>query len=112
MKCEKIDAGLLRHRVTVEKKTFVSDGAGGQVDDWAPVVILQAWIRPISGMERLVAEHLQAELTHEIVTRYVEGIHAGMRIVFGTRVFAIDSVMDVEERRQWLRFRVREGAPS
>jgi SPP1 family predicted phage head-tail adaptor len=93
----------LRHRVTLERPERTSDGAGGFIRSWAEEAALWADIRPSSGGERVEADRMAGRLSHEISLRYRPGVVPEMRFRQGTRLFHILAVIDVEERRRWLK---------
>ena len=49
------------------------------------------------------ADRLAGSVSHEVALRYRPGIVPAMRFRKGARVFHIVSVIDVDERRRWLK---------
>jgi SPP1 family predicted phage head-tail adaptor len=94
-----MQAGKLRHQITLEQNTGVEDTAGQVVDNWTPFATnLWASIRPLTGEEVLQAQQVQAEVTHEVKLRYLAGVTPQLRVLFGARVFNILSVVNTDER--------------
>jgi len=93
----------LRHRLTLEELSRVADDGGGFTESWVAVATIFADLRPISGSERVEADRLTGSVTHGVVLRYRAGVVPAMRFREGTRIFQIVMVIDVEERRRWLR---------
>lgn len=93
----------LRHRLTLEELSRVADDGGGFTESWVTVATLSADLQPISGGEMVEADRLAGTITHEIVLRYRAGVMPAMRFRQGTRIFQILAVIDVEERRRWLK---------
>jgi len=93
----------LRHRLTLEELSRVADDGGGFTESWVTVATLSADLQPISGGEMVEADRLAGTITHEIVLRYRAGVMPAMRFRQGTRIFRILAVIDVEERRRWLK---------
>lgn len=93
----------LRHRVTLEALARAGDSGGGFVETWEEVAELAADIRPADGSETVEADRLAGSLTHQVVLRYRPGVVPAMRFRKGTRLFQILSVIDVDERRRWLK---------
>ena len=95
-----MEAGKLRNRVTIQKKSVVRDSYGAETITW--VTHCQAWasIEPLRGREFMEARQAQAELTTRIRVRYQSGIEPEMRVLFGTRTFDIQDVIHVLERRR------------
>ena len=50
------------------------------------------------GREYLIAQQINANLSHKITVRFVDGLNVKHRILFGTRVFSINSIANIEER--------------
>lgn len=97
-----MNAGALRHRVTIQRFERVEDEGGGYVEDWKDVATVWAAIKPMRGNERYEAQQVQSTLTHKVIMRYRAGIKPQMRILYGNRVFEIEAVIDVDERHRWL----------
>jgi SPP1 family predicted phage head-tail adaptor len=93
----------LRHRLVLEELQREDDGGGGFAENWVMVAELSAALNPIGGGESVEADRIAGRLTHEIVLRYRDGVTPSMRFRKGTRLFHIVSVIDVEERKSWLR---------
>lgn len=90
-------SGQLRHRVTLQEAIRQRDG-GQLVPTWSAVAAgVPAAIQPLAGRELFAAKQLHATLTHKITLRYRAGVSAGMRIQHGSRVFQIESAVNVEE---------------
>lgn len=94
--------GKLRHRITIQELIKVDDGYGGTVETWQNIATVWAAIAPLRGSERYTAQQVQSELTHKVTIRYRAGIKTQMRIVYKDKIFEIEAIIDVEERRQWL----------
>ncbi|MEG6510095.1 phage head closure protein [Methyloligella sp. 2.7D] len=102
--------GALRHRLSLQALSRVSDGGGGFTESWEEVTQLWAAIRPVSGDEAPRAGRLEGRLSHVITLRYRDGVSPAMRFAHGLRVFEILSVVDVEERKTWLHCLCEEKA--
>jgi SPP1 family predicted phage head-tail adaptor len=57
----------------------------------------------MSHRARFEADRLAGIITHEVVLRYRAGVVPAMRLRKGARIFQILAVIDVEERRRWLK---------
>lgn len=93
----------LRQRLVLEELTREEDDGGGFTETWVEVAILAAALRPLDGEERFESDRLTGAVTHEVVLRYRPGVVPAMRFRQSARVFHILSVIDVEERRRWLK---------
>jgi SPP1 family predicted phage head-tail adaptor len=93
----------LRHRLTLEELERTEDDGGGFAEDWVERAELWADLRPLAGSETVEADRLAGSVTHEVSLRYRAGVVPAMRFRLGARVFHIVAVIDVEERRRWLK---------
>lgn len=62
-----------------------------------------AYVAPKTGREYDEAQKLRAETTYNITTRYFPGITADMKIMYGSKIFRIESVLNIDERNEQLR---------
>lgn len=95
--------GRLRHCLTLEAADRTSDGGGGASETWATVATVWAEITPTSGSESVDADALTGRISHEIVFRYRTDVAPVMRLRSAARLFEIAAVIDVDERRRWLK---------
>jgi SPP1 family predicted phage head-tail adaptor len=102
--------GDLRHRLMVEQPIDVADGAGGFTRGWALLAEVWGAILPRTGGEGVEADRFAGRVMHTIWLRHRPGIVPGMRLRAGPRTFDIASVIDVAERRRWLRVEVEESS--
>ena len=81
----------------------MEDYIGNQTETWAKVAETWAAIEPLKGDERWAAAYAQATTTHRVTMR-PPGIEItpAHRIIFGSRIFEIESVINVEERNREL----------
>ncbi|WP_072387561.1 phage head closure protein [Hyphomicrobium sp. CS1BSMeth3] len=95
--------GRLRHRLRLEAATRAPDGGGGAAETWATIAHVWCEIRPTGGSESVDADGLSGRNAHEITMRYRSGVTPAMRLAIGSRRFEIVAVLDVDERRRWLK---------
>ena len=100
--------GDLRQRLTIERAARELDGGGGAEETWQAVAEVWAAVLPLAGGERVEADAVAGNVTHEIWMRHRSDVGAEMRLRLGTRIFDIRAVMDVEERRRFLKCLVEE----
>ena len=93
-----IAAGTLRQRVAVQAKTEERDASGGIVETWTTQHTRWARVEPLRGKELFEAQAVDARLTTKVTMRAYAGLSATQRLVYGTRVLNIVSVMDLDER--------------
>jgi len=95
--------GRLRHRLALEQASRTADGGGGAAENWTTVAQIWGRIRPTGGTELVDADCLSGRVSHEITLRYRTGVEPAMRITRGSRRFEIVAVIDIDERRRWLK---------
>lgn len=100
--------GALRHRITIEQATDARNAIGEMVPSWATFATVWASIEPLRGRELEAAQQRFAEASHEVVIRYLVGLVPKMRVKFGTRLFDIGFVQNIEERNREMRLDVVE----
>lgn len=109
MQCCDITAGKLRHQITIEREQSVSDGAGGSTITWSTVATPRAFIKPMSGGERLQAMRLESTVTHRIFIRYRDDLLTSDRINYKGRLMQIRALINLEERNRWIEIYADEG---
>ena len=109
MKCCQLTSGMLRHRITVQRPAETPDGAGGATQTWQDVATVRAFVKPISGGERLQAMRLESDVTTRIFARYGLDVDAEDRITYDGRLFVVKAVLNLEEANKWLEIYTVEG---
>jgi SPP1 family predicted phage head-tail adaptor len=109
-----VRAGELRHRVTFQARSTITDTFGAQSTVWADVATVWADIATLSGRELFAAQSVNAEITHAVTIRYQPQFSgpkavAAMRISYCGRLFNIHASLDKDERRKELTLSVSEG---
>ena len=104
-----LDAGSLRHELSLQSATLPPDGLGGHAESWSEVASLFGLIEPVAANSAVSADQTLETVTHRITIRRRDGVRSGMRFVKGTRVFAIITVHDPDETGRYLVCRALEG---
>lgn len=118
MKCCDIQAGLLNRQVTIERKSVTSDGMGGNTEAWSVLCKVWALVKPLSGGEHWQASRIMPGVRYRCIVAYRCGLDgspyysAKDRVVFDGRTHSIESVIDIEMKREWLELMLIEGKPS
>lgn len=85
----------------IQSRSHTQDNFGQPVDTWAPVCTIQGRVRAPTAVEKFSAGQLTSQVTHAIDAWWTAaGVAAGMRAVYGTRIFSIQSVVNVEEKNK------------
>lgn len=114
-----IRAGLLRERIVIQNYTETRSSSGAQLKTWVKFAERHALVRPSMGREQFDLAHTKAEQIVRFTLRYLSGVTEQMRILYGGRgyangntdvqlealgyrMYSINSVADVAERRHQL----------
>lgn len=112
IKCCDITPGALRNRITIQREQFVADGMGGGAHTWSNYATIRAFIKPMSGNERLYSQRLEAEVTHRIFIRYRDDLRTSDRILFRGRTMQIRALINLEEANRFIEIYADEGVAT
>lgn len=101
-------SGRLKHKGKIEVKVKTQDAAGGATETWQKHADVWFGIKPLNGNEKYVSHEKYATATHEITIRYVPGVKPDMRLVWGVRIFEINSALNIKEENKMLQLIVEE----
>lgn len=93
-------AGPLRCRVTIEEPVETEGADGSIMTAWETFATTWASVEPLIGKEYFAQQREQATVSHRIRMRQIAGITHKMRVVWGARIFEIESVLNVGERNR------------
>ena len=123
--CCKYTAGMLRSRIVIERKVQTPDGMGGFTETWEEQPaggVYAFWEAVIDAFAFLAEKKVASSLTtmprFKAVIRFrgdSEGApfySAGDRVTYRGRFYGIESVVDPDDRQEWLEFALVEGQPS
>lgn len=90
--------GRMQHRIEIQDNVFGEQDAHGNREK-VPTTLARVWadIMPLSGRELLLAQQVNATVTHSIRMRYREGVKPNQWIVFKGRTFDINSITNERE---------------
>ncbi len=94
-------AGKFRHRVTIQSASESRDTTGELLLTWSAIERGEVWasIDPLSSTERPDSSQQQAIATHTVIIRHSNlTVTHKHRLLFGSRVFNILSVLNQDER--------------
>lgn len=101
-------AGLLRHRVQIQRKSVVVSATGTETETWTTIDTVWASVSPVEGREVVQGIRLLADVTHLIELRYRAGLTPADRFVFGNRIFDVVQLLDTDERHIELKVQAKE----
>jgi SPP1 family predicted phage head-tail adaptor len=93
-------AGPMRNRITIEAPVETQATDGSVITAWETFSTTWASVEPLIGKEYFAQQREQATVSHKIRMRHIAGITHKMRIAWGTRLFEIESVLNVGERNR------------
>ncbi len=110
-----MDIGRMRQRIRIEQPTpqTRNDSGGLASDVWATFKTCWAQVEPLTGIESLTAERIDADVTHRVRCRYkdVSGITPDMRVKMineSNRILDIESIRNLFERDETVEIMCRE----
>lgn len=101
-------SGKLRKRVYLQQPCGVANDYGEPVVTWVTYATVWADIEPLSGRDQILAQQSSSPHTYKITIRYIKHINGSHRILYGTRIFEINSVINWEERNVYLELQCTE----
>ena len=92
--------GKLRNKIEVQARTdpTTTNAYGEPTEEWETVLTVWGAIKPASGKELYVAEQAQAEVSHVVTLRYCDCLTPRHRLKFGSRIFSVNFVRNIDER--------------
>lgn len=97
-----IIAGEMREQIQIQLDTIGSQNSYGEpVATWATITGGTVWAeaRPLRGAETMVAQQVSDDLSFVFILRYLAGITPKNRVLYRSRYFDINAVLNVNERR-------------
>ena len=105
-----MQAGWLRHRITVQDKQVSRAQNGEEEITWPDHFSAWASVEPFRGREYLESKQVETDVDTRIRLRYQPGKQPlpRMRVVYGSRIFEIESVINAKEMDIELNLMCRE----
>lgn len=97
-----VNAGRLKHRVTICRYQAVDDGLNGTVNKLVPFRTVYAEMRPMRGREYLEYYNEGHDLIYKCTIRYRKDLRATDVVVFRDRQFRITSIINVMECGEYM----------
>lgn len=95
-----MEAGKLRNKFTLQTSTESRDVVGGVTQTWANTATVWGSIKQTQGVETNDSERITQVATHEVKIRYYSSLTPTHRLLFGSRIFSIISINDLNERNR------------
>lgn len=94
--------GELKERVILQNKSIAKSAGGDRTITWNDVVTTWAKISPLSGREYFQAMQTQSKVQTRIIIRWRNNITPDWRVKYGARIFEIESVIDENNKHNYL----------
>lgn len=94
--------GSMNNRIAIQAYTSVADGMGGFTNTYATWKTVWSAIWPTSARDVIQGNAPTMAVSHRIRIRYLSGLTTKHRVLFGTRYFAIVSIINPSEKGEWL----------
>ena len=101
--------GELNKRIILQYETKVSDSMGGFTSTWIDAATVWAAIWPTSAAELIQSMQTDMVISHRIRIRFRSVLRPSWRIKFGTRYFNIVSIINPNEKNEYLDIMAREA---
>ena len=101
--------GSLRHQIAIQAHSSSPDAYGQPVQTWTTIATAWAAITLLTAKEQYASGQLAAQSSHAIMLRFPPAaVKAGMRVTYGSHVYRIQGVNNLEQRNTWLQLFVLE----
>lgn len=107
--------GTLNRLIQIQGRSTTQDTFGGQSETWATINSVYALIEALSGTERAAAASYSMDVSHRVTARYdpilfADPLQVGTyRVMYGTRIFRIEGVLNVDESNRTIQLMCSEG---
>src|ERR1700736_1499909 len=99
----RLQAGKLRQQVEIVQPSTVQDSIGGTSPGGGTSLgLVWASVEALMGRDALAASALTSVVTHKVTIRWMPGVLAKQQVIFGTRTFQIEAVLNPDEREKKL----------
>lgn len=109
MKCCDITPGMMKRRVSLQRKGDTPDGAGGVTVAWTQYAQPWASIKPKQGSEKLHSDRLDATGLSIVVMRYRDDVIESDKLVYRGKDYQIRSIVNIEEADRFLELTIERG---
>jgi SPP1 family predicted phage head-tail adaptor len=87
---------------TFETPTKTPDNQGGYTVTWAEFKAVSGFVKPTSGKELTLDDHIKTENLKKFSFEYVAGLKNDMRILFNGKYYNIHSIKNIQESTIWI----------
>lgn len=105
-------AGILRHRLKLQERGFISQDptTGELIYGWVDIADVWGRVEPLSARDFIAASAVQSEVSARITIRYRTDVTPTTRILHRDRIYNITGVLaDNRSGLEYLTLPVKEG---
>ena len=102
------DVGAMRERVQIYSQTQTVDAAGSISTTWTLAATTWARVEPMGASAIVLANRDDAQRLYRMTIRYRTTITTNSRVVWRSRKFDVEGVLDPTEQRVFLTVMLRE----
>lgn len=97
-----MQAGSLRHRITIERAIESRDAYGAVTVTWSELAVVWADAEALSGRFLEAARQLASEATHRFRVRHLSGLKPKDRVIFQGVPYNVEALLPDLKRREWV----------
>lgn len=98
-----VRAGSLRQLIIIQQQVTTRNNFGEKDNTWVDLASVYASVNPLHGREFVENRIAQSEVTHRIHIRHYPNLTTKQhRIILGTRVLEIETLLNIDERNVML----------
>lgn len=102
--------GKMRYPLQLQTASYTADSGGGSATTWTTTATIYGDINPVRAEEKYRQGQVQESVTHEVYVRYRAGLTTANRLVYDNRTFNVKGVINVDERKRFMKLNCQEGA--
>lgn len=97
-------AGTLNKIIQIQELTESKDQYGSVTESYTTIKTTRSSINPVNGNEKYINHQMLNEVSHKIEIRYDSNINLTpkYRILYKTKIFDIQNVLNISERNEKL----------
>jgi SPP1 family predicted phage head-tail adaptor len=101
-------AGALKNLVSLQSASSTQGSTGEESQTWSTYATAWASISPMAGRELEHASQVFASANYKIIIRHNSSVTPSHRVLWGTRIFEINAVLNVLERNREMELYCKE----
>ena len=101
--------GAMRHKVIIQQVTSTTDAGGGRSVAWSNYKTVFAHVEQLSAQVKFDQGVVDERGLYRFTMRFLTGVDTRNRLSFDNKIFNIDSVINLDERKKYLVIRAKEG---